>query len=201
MLQARLKSDEVKEQRRVWGMQYRQHVLETFQLARHNQQQRQALYIGVLRRQALAMDPDAEDASVHSGFSLGSSALSGGHSSRRASLLSVASGVLGGLGIKSIPESRPAITMPASASPGTLRSAFGQSPTSSLTSQQPLARHLSDGGATPSPPQTPTAARSASGNLGTLLSRDVARGEAAAAQQPWADLTRKSMMLSELHAG
>jgi hypothetical protein len=55
LLQARLASAEVAEQRRVWGMAYRQHVLETFQLARHNQQQRQALYIGTLRRQALCM--------------------------------------------------------------------------------------------------------------------------------------------------
>ncbi len=35
-------------------MKYRQHVLETFQLARHNQQQRQALFSSQLRRQALA---------------------------------------------------------------------------------------------------------------------------------------------------
>ena len=55
MVQARLASAEVAEQRQVWGMAYRQHVLETFQLARHNQQQRQALYIGTLRRQALCM--------------------------------------------------------------------------------------------------------------------------------------------------
>jgi hypothetical protein len=55
MLQARLASANVAEQRRVWGMDYRQHVLETFQLARHNQQQRQALHVGVLRRQAKAM--------------------------------------------------------------------------------------------------------------------------------------------------
>ncbi len=54
--QARLKSANVLEDRRAWGGRYRQHVLETFQLARHNQQQRQAIFAGQLRRQALALN-------------------------------------------------------------------------------------------------------------------------------------------------
>ena len=60
MEQARLKSAEVLEQRKAWGMRYRHHVLETFQLARHNQQQRQALYVGSLKRKALELDAPPE---------------------------------------------------------------------------------------------------------------------------------------------
>lgn len=52
-MQARLNCLGVLRERREWGLKYRKHVLATFQLARHNQQQRQALYVGSLKRKAL----------------------------------------------------------------------------------------------------------------------------------------------------
>ena len=132
-------------------MAYRQHVLETFQLARHNQQQRQALHVGQLRRQAEAMG--------------------------------------------SFPDTAGAAEEPASP----------RTPRTPHAAIEPVALHTATSGPLRRAHQAPSPGggtpQSFEGALGALLKRSVELAETQRTRPPWADLERKSMMLTELHAG
>jgi hypothetical protein len=251
VLQERLASAEVAEQRRVWGMSYRQHVLETFQLARHNQQQRQALYIGTLRRQALGMtvaEPASAPAS-RAGSRAGSVRVpsAGAPSVRAGSRGAVRRGSL--LRFASIPEAaaavaaamaeqqaEPSAELPLQQQQGTdaARQPAEQQEAAAAPAQQafvspfisarrpsrlaaagsallPLQRSASDAaplaalsaGAQLAQPSAEAvrSVRQVSGRLGSLMRWESERCRVASLPPVWAELARKSSMLSELHVG
>jgi hypothetical protein len=246
LVQARLASPEVAEQRRVWGMAYRQHVLETFQLARHNQQQRQALYIGTLRRQALCLSATGEPGSAAASES-GSRAPSvrvpsvGVHAIRDGSRNAIRCGSL--LRFASIPEAVLAAQSEMSDAQAVLpadppQGAETQQQVAPARAQQPVVSPFqsarrpsrlaaaSAAAAAVRPPQRTTSdaaaaalalgsatlqhqpsveamqsVRHVSGRLGALMRWESERSRVASLPPVWAELARKSSMLSELHVG